>query len=225
MKKIVKIAVMKKTKEMLLCHHQNHYVDSRTRNYSLCRGITKHNAVTVFNVIKNCFCWTTKSVFSFVMVYRFSYSKSWDFSHEFFHRWSIVHLTEYADFRHEYNNIKYCPWLVFIFRENRMWCDVTCRWSFALFCLTVTTKVYLQICNPIFVFCQSVNGWWTNGYCQEDGAISHISNTCIEKFSFFEDKIIPTNFWPPIPIDLTFDFFLWDLLKSKCTDKTPHTIE
>ena len=44
--------------------------------------------------------------------------------------------------------------------------------------------------------------------------------------SFFQDRIISKNLWPPRSPDLTpADFFLWGLLKSKVYKNAPHTIE
>ena len=44
--------------------------------------------------------------------------------------------------------------------------------------------------------------------------------------SFFKDRIISKNLWPPRSPDLTpADFFLWCLLKSEVYKNTPHTIE
>ena len=44
--------------------------------------------------------------------------------------------------------------------------------------------------------------------------------------SFFKDRIISKNFWPPRSPDLTpADFFLWGLLKGKVYKNTPCTIE
>ena len=62
---------------------------------------------------------------------------------------------------------------------------------------------------------------------QQDGATCHTSNANIrENESFFKDRIISKNFWPPRSPDLTpADFFLWVLLKSKVYKNTPRTIE
>ena len=47
-----------------------------------------------------------------------------------------------------------------------------------------------------------------------------------ETESFFKDRIISKNIWPPRSPDPTpADFFLWGLLKSKVYKNTPRTIE
>jgi hypothetical protein len=44
--------------------------------------------------------------------------------------------------------------------------------------------------------------------------------------SFYKDRIISKNFWPPRSPDLTpADFFLCGLLKNKVYNNTPRTIE
>ena len=44
--------------------------------------------------------------------------------------------------------------------------------------------------------------------------------------SFFQDRIISKNVWPPRSPDLMpADFFLWGLLKGKVHKNTPCTIE
>jgi len=44
--------------------------------------------------------------------------------------------------------------------------------------------------------------------------------------SFFKDRIISKNLWPPRSPDLTPDnFFLWGLMKGKEYKNTPRTIE
>jgi len=44
--------------------------------------------------------------------------------------------------------------------------------------------------------------------------------------SFFKDRIISKNLWPPRSPDLTpADFILWGLLKNKVYKNTPRTIE
>jgi len=82
--------------------------------------------------------------------------------------------------------------------------------------------VYLQIFNE-FVN-QLTDNELTTGYYQHDGATCHTSNGSmreIESF-FFKERIISKNLWPPRPPDLTpADFFLWGLLKGKCTKIHP----
>jgi len=67
----------------------------------------------------------------------------------------------------------------------------------------------------------------TAGYCQQDGAICHTSNASKREIeSFFQDRIISKNLWPPGSPDLTpADFFLWGLFKGKVYKITPRTIE
>jgi len=65
------------------------------------------------------------------------------------------------------------------------------------------------------------------GYYQQDGATCHTSNASMREIeSFYKDRIISKNLWPPRSPDLTpADFFVWGLLKSKVYKNTPHTIE
>ena len=67
----------------------------------------------------------------------------------------------------------------------------------------------------------------TTGYCQQDGATCHTSNVSMREIeSFFQDRIISKNLWPPRSPDLTpADSFLWGLLKGKVYKNTPRTIE
>ena len=67
----------------------------------------------------------------------------------------------------------------------------------------------------------------TTGYYQQDGATCHTSNTSMREIeSFFQDRIISKNLWPPRSPDLMpADFFLWGLLKGKVYKYTPRTIE
>ena len=67
----------------------------------------------------------------------------------------------------------------------------------------------------------------TTGYYQQDGATIHTSNaSMLEIESFFRDRLISKNLWPPRSPDLTpADFFLWGLLKGKVYKNTPRTIE
>ena len=67
----------------------------------------------------------------------------------------------------------------------------------------------------------------TSGYYQQDGASCHTSNTIMREIeSFFQDRIISKNLWPPRSPDLKpADFFLWGLLKGKVYKNTPHIIE
>ena len=67
----------------------------------------------------------------------------------------------------------------------------------------------------------------TTGYYQQDGATCHTWNASMREIeSFFQDRIISKNLWPPRSPDLTpADFFLWGLLKGKVYKNTPRTIE
>ncbi|KAJ4441785.1 hypothetical protein ANN_11643 [Periplaneta americana] len=57
----------------------------------------------------------------------------------------------------------------------------------------------------------------SQGYFQQDGATCHTSNESMELIaSFFDDRIISRNLWPPRSPDLTTpDFFLWGYLKDR----------
>ena len=83
------------------------------------------------------------------------------------------------------------------------------------------TEVYLQIFNDSVN--QLMDDEPTTGYYQQDGATCHISNASMREVeSFFKDRIVSKNFWPPRSPDLTpVDFFLWGLLKSKVYKNTP----
>ena len=65
------------------------------------------------------------------------------------------------------------------------------------------------------------------GYHQQDGAKCHISNANMREIgSFFQDRFISKNLWPPRSPNLTpADCFLWGLLKGKVYKNTPRTIE
>ena len=67
----------------------------------------------------------------------------------------------------------------------------------------------------------------TTRYYQQDGATCHTSNASMQEIeSFFQDRIISKNFWPPRSPDLTpADFFLWGLLNGKVYKNTPRIIE
>ena len=67
----------------------------------------------------------------------------------------------------------------------------------------------------------------TTGYYQQDSATCHTANASMREIeSFFQDRIISKNLWPPRSPDLTpADFFLWGLLKGKVYKNTPPTIE
>jgi len=55
----------------------------------------------------------------------------------------------------------------------------------------------------------------------------HISNASMREIeSFFQDRIISKNLWPPRSSNLTpADFFLWGLLKGKVYKNTHRTIK
>ena len=56
--------------------------------------------------------------------------------------------------------------------------------------------------------------------------MQHVTLQTREIKSFFKDRIISKNLWPPRSPDLTpADFFLWGLLKGKVYQNTPRTIQ
>ncbi|KAJ4438538.1 hypothetical protein ANN_14485 [Periplaneta americana] len=67
----------------------------------------------------------------------------------------------------------------------------------------------------------------SQGYFQQDGATCHTSNESMELIaSFFDDRIISRNLWPPRSPDLTTpDFFLWDYLKDRVYATRPQTLD
>ncbi|KAJ4426719.1 hypothetical protein ANN_26518 [Periplaneta americana] len=67
----------------------------------------------------------------------------------------------------------------------------------------------------------------SQGYFQQDGATCHTSNESMELIaSFFDDRIISRNLWPPRSPDLTTpDFFLWGYLKDRVYATLPQTLD
>ncbi|KAJ4443577.1 hypothetical protein ANN_05251 [Periplaneta americana] len=67
----------------------------------------------------------------------------------------------------------------------------------------------------------------SQGYFQQDGATCHTSNESMELIaSFFDDRIISRNLWPPRSPDLTTpDFFLWGYLKDRVYATRPQTLD
>jgi hypothetical protein len=67
----------------------------------------------------------------------------------------------------------------------------------------------------------------TEGSLQQDGAMCHTSNADTkETESYFGDRLISKNLWPPRSPDLTPpDFFLWGLLKVRVYSSKPRTID
>ena len=67
----------------------------------------------------------------------------------------------------------------------------------------------------------------TTGYYQQDSATCHTSNASMRGIeSFFQDRIISKNLWPPRSPDLMpANCFLWGLLKGIVYKNTPRTIE
>ncbi|KAJ4429843.1 hypothetical protein ANN_22047 [Periplaneta americana] len=67
----------------------------------------------------------------------------------------------------------------------------------------------------------------SQGYFQQDGATCHTSNESMELIaSFFDDRIISRNLWPPRSPDLTTpDFFLWGYLKDRVYATHPQTLD
>jgi len=66
-----------------------------------------------------------------------------------------------------------------------------------------------------------------NGYFQQDGATCHTWNESMAEIeSFFDDRIISKDLWPPRSPDLSPpDFFLWGALKGKAYANKPRTIQ
>jgi hypothetical protein len=64
-------------------------------------------------------------------------------------------------------------------------------------------------------------------YFQQDGATCHTSNASMRVIeSYFCDRLISKNMWPPRSPDLTPpDFFLWGLLKGRVYSNKPRTID
>ncbi|KAJ4442689.1 hypothetical protein ANN_04278 [Periplaneta americana] len=67
----------------------------------------------------------------------------------------------------------------------------------------------------------------SQGYFQQDGATCHTSNESMELIaSFFDDRIISRNLWPPRSPDLiTPNFFLWGYLKDRVYATRPQTLD
>ncbi|KAJ4447339.1 hypothetical protein ANN_09343 [Periplaneta americana] len=67
----------------------------------------------------------------------------------------------------------------------------------------------------------------SQGYFQQDGATCHTSNESMELIaSFFDDRIISRNLWPPRSPDLTTpDFFPWGYLKDRVYATRPLTLD
>ncbi|KAJ4446929.1 hypothetical protein ANN_13630 [Periplaneta americana] len=67
----------------------------------------------------------------------------------------------------------------------------------------------------------------SQGYFQQDGATCHTLNESMELIaSFFDDRIISRNLWPPRSPDLTTpDFFLWGYLKDRVYATRPQTLD
>ncbi|KAJ4433897.1 hypothetical protein ANN_16210 [Periplaneta americana] len=67
----------------------------------------------------------------------------------------------------------------------------------------------------------------SQGYFQQDDATCHTSNESMELIaSFFDDRIISRNLWPPRSPDLTMlDFFLWGYLKDRVYATRPQTLD
>jgi hypothetical protein len=90
---------------------------------------------------------------------------------------------------------------------------------------TLNTARYLQIFNE---FVNQIDDYEVqNGYFQQDGATYHTSHESMTEIrSFFGDRIISKDLWPPRSPDLTPpDFFLWGALKGKEYVNKPRTIQ
>jgi hypothetical protein len=64
-------------------------------------------------------------------------------------------------------------------------------------------------------------------YFQQDGGTRHKSNASMRKMeSYFDDRLISKNLWPPRSPDRTQpDFFLWGLLKGRVYSSKPRKID
>ena len=89
----------------------------------------------------------------------------------------------------------------------------------------ITTATYMEIFNT-FVN-QLDNEEPSVGYFQQDGATSHTSHTSMAEIqSFFADRVISKELWPPCSPDLMLpDYFLWRYLKGRVYQKKPWTID
>jgi hypothetical protein len=67
----------------------------------------------------------------------------------------------------------------------------------------------------------------TEGYFQQDGATCHTSKASMKGTeSYFGDRLISKNLWPPRLPDLAPpDLFLWGLLKVRVHNNKPRTID
>jgi len=65
------------------------------------------------------------------------------------------------------------------------------------------------------------------GYFQQDGATSHTSHASMAEIqSFFGDRVISKEIWPPRSPDLVPpDYFLWGYLKWRFYQNKPRTID
>jgi len=65
------------------------------------------------------------------------------------------------------------------------------------------------------------------GYFQQDGATSHTSHASMAEIqSFFGDRVISKEIWPPRSPDLVPpDYFLWGYLKWRSYQNKPRTID
>jgi hypothetical protein len=89
---------------------------------------------------------------------------------------------------------------------------------------TVNTAEYQRI---FMEFIEQLDDIELNqGYFQQDGATCHTSNASMALIqSFFDDRIISKNLWPPRSPDLTSpDFFLWGYLKERVYATRPRTL-
>ena len=89
---------------------------------------------------------------------------------------------------------------------------------------TVNAEEYIRIFTD-FVN-QLTDDELSHGYFQEDSAKCHTSRASMREIeSFFKDRIISKNLWPPRFPDLTPpNFFLWVCLKGKVYRNRPRTI-
>lgn len=107
-----------------------------------------------------------------------------------------------------------------------VWCAVSASRIVGpiFFDTTVNTEVYTGIFNTFVEQLDDIE--LTQGYFQQDGATCHTSNKSMEHVtSFFADRIITKDLWPPRSPDLTSpDFFLWGYLKGRVYKNRPRTI-
>lgn len=88
----------------------------------------------------------------------------------------------------------------------------------------VNTAVYGRIFNTFVEQLDDIE--LTEGYFQQDGATCHTSGDSMKLIaSFFGDRLVSKNLWPPRSPDLTSpDFFLWGYLKDRVYKNRPRSL-